>query len=240
MKIAVLGVVALGVLTGACGTDTQERAATGGLTGLGAGAVVGAVGGWAAPEGADQLALNAFGQEHRLASGAPEDAGLGPQAQGGDGTVLVREAQVELEHQGFYSGPVNGVHGPETQRALSAYQKHAGLQQTARLDPETLQRLDLPASGNSTPPAALGVDAIRDKLRQDGYTNVTELRWQSNDTDTARADRGGDSYRLRIDAQTGHVISDQRVVANEGADDGSSAGPEPGSGTSTSTGSRNP
>lgn len=61
-------VVALALLSTACGTDVQQRAATGAGTGIlvgalvggpvgaAAGAAVGGAVGWAAPEGADQLA----------------------------------------------------------------------------------------------------------------------------------------------------------------------------------------
>jgi hypothetical protein len=82
MRIGLKGVVALTLLTAACGTDTQQRAASGGLTGLGVGALVGgpigavvggaagAAGGWAMPEGAETLAMNAIHKEKTAASGA--------------------------------------------------------------------------------------------------------------------------------------------------------------------------
>lgn len=75
MWMRILGVAAVGLLAAACGTNTQQRAASGGLAGLGAGALVagpvgaivgaaaGAAGGWAMPEGADTMALNALGRD---------------------------------------------------------------------------------------------------------------------------------------------------------------------------------
>jgi peptidoglycan hydrolase-like protein with peptidoglycan-binding domain len=253
MRIGAFGVVALGLLTAACGTDTQQRSATGGLTGLGVGAlvagpvgaavgaVVGAAGGWAMPEGADTLALNAIGAEHRVASGALNEAGLGPSSpapgQSGD---LVRDAQWELHHDGLYDGPIDGIVGPKTQRGLTHYQRQHGLRETASLDEATLRSMKLAGgsaeaqnerasnatSGSSTPPAAMGDDQIRNKLLSAGYENVSQLRWQANDTYTAQADRGNDTYRLRIDAHTGRVITQRRLASNQTA---------PGAGSSTST-----
>jgi hypothetical protein len=163
MRSRIVGVFALGLLTAGCGADTQQRAASGGLAGLGVGALVGgpigavvggaagAVGGWVMPEGADQLALNAVGEEHRATSGALNDVGLGPPAE---------------------------------------------------------------ASGSSTPPAMASADVIRDKLRAQGFTHITHLQPQANGTYTAQADRGSDSYRLRIDAQSGQVVTQRRIVAD--------------------------
>lgn len=171
MRIGVFGVVALGLLMAACGTDTQQRAATGGLAGLGVGALVGgpvgaalgaaagAAGGWAMPEGADTLALNAVGAEHEVASGALNEAGLGPSS--GDA-----------------------------------------------------------ASGSSTPPAAMSEGQIRSKLLSEGYDNISQLQRRPYATYTAQADRGNDSYRLRIDAQTGRVITQRRLAANQMAPGG--------------------
>jgi peptidoglycan hydrolase-like protein with peptidoglycan-binding domain len=251
MRIGVPGVVALGLLTAACGTDTQQRAATGGLTGLGVGALVGgpvgaavgaavgAVGGWAMPEGADQLALNAIGEEHHVASGVLGDVGLaGPQNASGPSTEVVREAQTKLQHDGFYNGPIDGIVGPETRQALAAYQQRQGLQQTASLDPPTLERMNLAgasaeASGSSTPPALMSADDVRNRLQSQGYANIANLRRQPDNTYTAQADRGNDSYRLRIDGQSGRVIAQHRMAANVPA-------PSAGASTSTSTGGGNP
>jgi peptidoglycan hydrolase-like protein with peptidoglycan-binding domain len=251
MRIGVYGVVALGLLTAACGTDTQQRAATGGLTGLGVGALVGgpvgaavgtavgAIGGWAMPEGADTLALNAFGLEHRAATGALNEAGVGPSSPGpgqaptGQRAGMVRQAQNELHQQGLYDGPIDGIVGPKTKSGLNTYQQRHGLQQTARLDEETLRSMGLAggsaqASGSSTPPGDLSADEIRDKLTSDGYDNVTHVQRRPNDTYTAQADRDNQTYRLRIDAHTGHVIGQRRTASTESA-------PAAGSSTSTST-----
>jgi peptidoglycan hydrolase-like protein with peptidoglycan-binding domain len=53
----------------------------------------------------------------------------------------IRWAQVELHYIGLYDGSLDGVVGPETTRALLAFQKTNGLQQTARLDQQTADAL---------------------------------------------------------------------------------------------------
>jgi peptidoglycan hydrolase-like protein with peptidoglycan-binding domain len=260
MYKGIIGVIALGLLTAACGTDTQQRSASGGLTGLGVGALVGgpvgaivggavgAAGGWAMPEGADALALNAVNKEKTASSGALNDVGLASSgsSQPNQGH-LVRDAQNELQREGLYRGQIDGVLGPETKQAIAAYQAREGLQQTATLDQDTVQRMNLaPAlgrtaardrattgSGGSTPP--LSADDVRDRLQSAGYTNVSNLR-QQGQRYTARAQRGEDSYSLRIDGRTGRVISEQRVASAQG--EGSSAAPAsaaPPASTSTST-----
>jgi peptidoglycan hydrolase-like protein with peptidoglycan-binding domain len=228
MRIGAISVIALGLLTAACGTDTQQRAATGGLTGLGVGALVGgpvgaavgalvgAAGGWAAPEGADELAFNAIGAEHNVASGALNEAGLAPSSPGpGQASGLARDAQLKLQRDGFYNGPIDGIVGPETERALTAYQRRHGLQETASLDEATLRRMNLAggteASGSSTPPAAMSADQIRNKLMSDGYDNIRQLQRRQSDTYTAQAERDNATYRLRIDARTGRLITQRRL-----------------------------
>jgi peptidoglycan hydrolase-like protein with peptidoglycan-binding domain len=85
---------------------------------------------------------------------------------------LVRQAQSELKREGLYRGKVDGIAGPETKQAISAFRQREGLQQTARLDQVTVDRMYLNAlrmvdadntqasngategSGSSTPPGA--------------------------------------------------------------------------------------
>src|SRR5690348_6361050 len=189
-SVGITGVIALGLLTAACGSNTQQRAATGGLTGLGVGALVGgpvgaivgtavgAAGGWAMPEGADTLALNAIGKEKTAAAGPLRDAGLAPSgsSQPSQGH-LVRDAQSELQREGLYHGKIDGVLGPETKQAIASYQAREGLQQTATLDQDTVERMNLASgadrtaargrtttgSGGTTP--MLSADDVRDRLQ---------------------------------------------------------------------------
>jgi peptidoglycan hydrolase-like protein with peptidoglycan-binding domain len=53
----------------------------------------------------------------------------------------IQQAQQQLKSAGLYRGAVDGVMSPETQTALSRFQREQGLPQTAQLDPQTLARL---------------------------------------------------------------------------------------------------
>jgi peptidoglycan hydrolase-like protein with peptidoglycan-binding domain len=69
----------------------------------------------------------------------------------------VRQAQQQLAAQGLYRGPVDGLAGPEMQRALARFQQQNGLRRTATLDPDTMNRLmasktPAPRAGVNTPP----------------------------------------------------------------------------------------
>jgi hypothetical protein len=178
MRIGVVGgVIALGLLTAACGSNETQRSATGALTGIGVGAAVGGpigavvgaavggAGGAVMPEGADTIALNALHQEHVAGKNELHQAGLAPAASGTSEPPAetaqkkdqVRQAQNELKQQGLYKGKIDGIVGPQTRHALSAYQEREGLTRTATLDHQTLERLGLaaqPAAGNSVPPSA--------------------------------------------------------------------------------------
>jgi peptidoglycan hydrolase-like protein with peptidoglycan-binding domain len=65
---------------------------------------------------------------------------------GGSTTMVsadqVRQAQQQLTAQGLYNGPIDGVIGPDTRRALQQYQRNHNMQQTATLDGDTLRSLN--------------------------------------------------------------------------------------------------
>jgi peptidoglycan hydrolase-like protein with peptidoglycan-binding domain len=67
----------------------------------------------------------------------------------------IRWAQVELHYKGLYGGSLDGVMGPETKRALAAFQTSNGIERTATLDQETADALvGTPGlgQGSSQPP----------------------------------------------------------------------------------------
>ena len=66
----------------------------------------------------------------------------------------IRWAQLELRNMGLYNGSLDGVVGSQTKEALGRFQKLNGLDQTATLDPETLDALfgkPNPGVGSSAP-----------------------------------------------------------------------------------------
>jgi peptidoglycan hydrolase-like protein with peptidoglycan-binding domain len=75
----------------------------------------------------------------------------------------IRWAQVELHYLGLYNDSLDGVAGPETKRALAAFQKTNGLKQTATLDQQTADALIGNAGisqGSSVPPKAAGARSM--------------------------------------------------------------------------------
>ena len=62
--------------------------------------------------------------------------------QNADSTVAA--AKEQLAGQGYYRGEIDGIFGPETQRAVVRYQSDHGLRATGSLNPDTLRALGLP------------------------------------------------------------------------------------------------
>jgi hypothetical protein len=76
----------------------------------------------------------------KLALHAAESAAAGSTAPAGAAADPVREAQRRLNAAGFDAGPVDGIVGPRTRRALIKYQAANGLEVTGELDAATLAR----------------------------------------------------------------------------------------------------
>lgn len=70
----------------------------------------------------------------------------------------VRKAQELLKQKGYYSGLVDGVNGPSTKKAVSAYQKDQGLPETGKLDEKTTGRLN---SGTPTEAGGTVTGAVK-------------------------------------------------------------------------------
>ena len=56
---------------------------------------------------------------------------------------FVREAQRTLRDLGYQPGPLDGIVGPRTKRALVRYQMAERIEVTGQLDSETMVRLDI-------------------------------------------------------------------------------------------------
>jgi len=199
MRVSVIpAILATAVVTVACGTNQEQRAATGGLTGVGIGALaggpigaliglgVGAGAGAVTPVGADQVAFwgrdqlrdvaqstpvvrdmaqegsgSSSPRQAYAASGSSDPSGAGMQRRASiNGSTLrisnetARQVQSALHAEGLYDGPIDGIVGPATERALAAYQKRQGLPETAELHWPTLQSLTASAKDSAAPPQA--------------------------------------------------------------------------------------
>jgi Putative peptidoglycan binding domain. len=56
---------------------------------------------------------------------------------------VIADVQAVLQQMGYYKGDVDGLLGPLTREALTAYQADQGLTQTAAIDEPTLQSLEI-------------------------------------------------------------------------------------------------
>ena len=56
---------------------------------------------------------------------------------------MIADVQAELQQMGYYRGEVDGLLGPLTREALTAYQADQGLMQTAVIDQPTLDSLNM-------------------------------------------------------------------------------------------------
>jgi hypothetical protein len=146
MRMEIVGIVALSLLTAACGSG-DRGAATRSLTG--AGTLVGEDAGLRAAE-----------------SSGPWRSSM----------HFVRRAQSELKREGLYESAVDGIDGPKTRQGIAAFQQAEGLHPTARLNRATRDRMTvralrmdgalaaranayaaIAASGGSTPPSTGGI-----------------------------------------------------------------------------------
>ncbi|MEO1403835.1 MAG: peptidoglycan-binding protein [Cyanobacteria bacterium J06635_1] len=74
----------------------------------------------------------------------------------GDSVKLIQE---RLQDRGYYSGPIDGLYGANTQSAVEAFQQDAGFQSTGQVDVPTWQRLrapDLLSESGSEPAEGAG------------------------------------------------------------------------------------
>ncbi len=78
----------------------------------------------------------------------------GSKAAGAGGQERVRKVQEALKDKGMDPGPVDGIMGPKTQSALREFQKQEGMEETGRLDAETMSKLGVASAGAASPPAA--------------------------------------------------------------------------------------
>ena len=92
----------------------------------------------------------------------------------GDSSPDVEEVQRILTEGGYYSGPIDGVYGPDTEAAVTAYQTAHGLAADGVVGPETWGNMhgDPAYPNNST--GALGAKPGSDRLATSGDSAVRE------------------------------------------------------------------
>jgi N-acetylmuramoyl-L-alanine amidase len=80
-------------------------------------------------------------------------------------STFVRHVQEELDHLGYHAGSVDGIWGPSTSEALSAFQKDNGLEETGHYSAETATALAA-AAGDAD---ALSIESLQQQLVELGF-----------------------------------------------------------------------
>jgi peptidoglycan hydrolase-like protein with peptidoglycan-binding domain len=86
----------------------------------------------------------------------------------------VAAAQQRLKDRGYYSGPIDGVIGPDTEAAVRAYQRNQRLSVTGKLDSQTVRALlneTSTAAARTVPNTepAMDISSAQRRLKDRGY-----------------------------------------------------------------------
>ncbi|HSV29719.1 MAG TPA: peptidoglycan-binding domain-containing protein [Candidatus Omnitrophota bacterium] len=137
-------IIGLAALTAACGNNVEQSAASGGLGGAAVGALVGGPVGAVVGAGIGAGAGTGveYAQRNDVLDKMTQEGGDQSQAQAsGPTNEEVRRAQMALQQQGLYNGPIDGIAGPITRDGVAQFQQRQGLPQTAQLDDLTIDAL---------------------------------------------------------------------------------------------------
>ncbi len=75
----------------------------------------------------------------------------------------IRQAQQTLKTAGLYQGPIDGITGPQTKQAITAFQQGHSLPATGVLDQQTaalLEQSPMTGTGSTTPPSGAGMGRL--------------------------------------------------------------------------------
>jgi hypothetical protein len=225
-------VIALGLLTVACGSTDNERAATGALGGAAIGGLaggpigfivggaVGGAGGYAIGEpvtdilkDTGQSAQRALGREPREpAAGAPDVRG---------------PATADSIHDGLHAMGYERVYDVRRQdNVFTAKADRDGNAYLIVVDARTGRILSTNPAGAASGAPERGPrptgrrqeseQRVRSTLQQAGYSNVSNIRPERN-IYTARAVRDGNTYMVEVNPETGRILSEQLVSPQSGA-----------------------
>jgi len=122
MKVRTLGVVAIGALLAACGTDAPLRAGN---------TVVTTPSASAATDQRDANIGRLAANESNAAMNTPGNT---------------RDLQRALSQRGFNAGPADGVYGPRTRRAVMDWQRANNQQVTGRATPQLWSQINQPVN----------------------------------------------------------------------------------------------
>jgi peptidoglycan hydrolase-like protein with peptidoglycan-binding domain len=122
----------------------------------------------------------------------------------GQSRDTVRNIQQELERRGYELGAVDGIYGPRTRQAVTAFQRDENLRADGRIGPQTLAALGMSESGQQVGevPAATGIE------QQQGTGEVerrveTERRIETERSVDPQADIGPREQTGQLPGETG-------------------------------------
>ncbi len=75
----------------------------------------------------------------------------------------IRQAQQTLTTAGLYRGPIDGIAGPQTKQAITAFQQAHSLPATGALDQQTaalLEQSPMTGTGSTTSPSGTGIGPL--------------------------------------------------------------------------------
>ncbi len=73
----------------------------------------------------------------------PTEPSIIPKPAPQDLSMMVVRVQAALMRLGYFNGDIDGLLGPQTRSAITAYQRAQGLRQTGRMDIDTLTKLGI-------------------------------------------------------------------------------------------------
>jgi peptidoglycan hydrolase-like protein with peptidoglycan-binding domain len=95
-----------------------------------------------------------------LAGGNQQSSRMEPPAGQSSATqhssAVIKQVQEKLNTAGYDPGPVDGMFGPRTEQALTAFQGAEGLEASGQLDSQTLAALEIDGSADTGSTAAGG------------------------------------------------------------------------------------
>ncbi|MEQ1888163.1 MAG: peptidoglycan-binding domain-containing protein [Alphaproteobacteria bacterium] len=153
-----LMIASLCMAVAACGANPKERGLSGGAIGAGTGAVIGAVTGLSVLQGVaigagvgavvgavtnrDQINLGSLSSGSGNAGSTAQKSSVNATpASYNKGSPIVENVQVALGQAGYNPGPADGVIGPRTRNAISAYQRDNAMTADGRPSSSLLEHL---------------------------------------------------------------------------------------------------
>ena len=82
--------------------------------------------------------------------GAPSANEQSASSQTSHSAEVIQQVQEKLNSAGYDAGPVDGMLGPQTEQALTAFQNEKGLQASGQLDSQTLAALEIDGSDSTS------------------------------------------------------------------------------------------